>query len=218
METLDLKKGNQRLALLVLLASLMGFSLTVLLRSSFSTIDANVNSWSVSIHSPESTQIAIVIDYGFDTIPLLVFSLATAAYLLYKKRKGYALLLLGAMAVDVALLALFRTLVYSPRPSDGLIIVQGYSFPSGHVMGSVVLFGLLTYFAWGHWKSSAARSLSGSLYLAISLVVGFDRIYLNVHWFSDVLGAYLLGISLLALSILLLEKPDYFQPAGKMKE
>jgi membrane-associated phospholipid phosphatase len=218
MAILDLKKGNQRLTLIVLLVSLMGFSLTVLLRSSFSAIDASANSWSTSIHSPLLTQIAIVIDYAFDTVPMLILSLATAGYLFYEKRRGYALLLVGAMLGDVALLVLFRALIYSPRPSDSLIVVVGSSFPSGHVMGTVVLFGLLTYFAWRRWGSSAAKSLSGTLYLAIVLIVGFDRIYLNVHWFSDVLGAYLLGIFLVALSILILERPTDFQPAGKMNE
>jgi undecaprenyl-diphosphatase len=206
MDIPDLDKRNQRATLLILSISLMSFSLTVLLRSGFSAIDANVNSWSDSIHSPLFTQIAIVIDFGFDTIPMMVLTGAVAACLLYEKRKGYALLLGGAMLSDAALLTFFRAFVYSPRPSDSLIIVAGYSFPSGHVTSSVVFFGLLAHLAWRRWGSSAAKSLSGSLYVAIALVVGFDRIYLNVHWFSDVVGAYLLGILIVTVSILISER------------
>ena len=206
MEASHINKTNQRVTLFILLVSLASFSLTVLLKSGFSLIDADVNSWSDSIHSPLFTQIAIVIDFGFDTIPMMVLTGAVAACLLYEKRKGYALLLGGAMLSDAALLTFFRAFVYSPRPSDSLIIVEGYSFPSGHVTSSVVFFGLLAHLAWRRWGSSAAKSLSGSLYVAIALVVGFDRIYLNVHWFSDVVGAYLLGILIVTVSILISER------------
>jgi undecaprenyl-diphosphatase len=203
METPHLNKRNQRATLLMLLISLIGFSLTALLRPDFSVINANVNSWSDSIHSSLFTQVAIDIDFGLDTIPMMVFSAAVAAYLLHERRTGYALLLVGAMLSGAALLLLFRALIFSPRPSDSLIVVQGYSFPSGHVTSSVVFFGLLTYMAWGHWGSFAGKSLSGSSYAATALVVGFDRIYLNVHWFSDVLGGYFLGILLVTISIMI---------------
>jgi membrane-associated phospholipid phosphatase len=137
---------------------------------------------------------------------MLVFSLVTAGYLSYKKCRRCALLLIGAMLFNAAILALIRTFVHSTRPLNSIIIIDLPSFPSGHVMGAVVFFGLLTCFMWKLWKSPKVRVLSGLSYLAIALIVGFDRIYLNVHWLSDVLGAYSFGIFTVALSILIFEE------------
>jgi undecaprenyl-diphosphatase len=196
---------NQLLALFTSSLSLIGFLFVTLLKSSFVTIDTNVNSWSSSIHTISLTQIAEIVDICFDTTPLLVASLLIAAYLFYKNYKKNALLLVVAMAGDAAIVEMVKTLVHSVRPLDELIQETGFSFPSGHTAGSIVFCGLLTYFGWQHWKSSKARKALSILFIAVTFIVGFDRLYLNVHWFSDVLGGCLLGTFWLTLSILILK-------------
>ncbi len=208
---------NRRIIMFISLLSLIIFLFIAFLKSSFATIDANTNSWSVSIHSFTLTQIAKIIDYGFDTTPLFVISLLIAAYLFYKKYRkdafllNDAFLLAGAMFADVIIIELTKTLVHSSRPLNGIITESGFSFPSGHVISTVVLFGLITYFIWKHWKYSNAKILTSLFFVVVAIVVGFDRIYLNVHWFSDVLGAYSLGVFLLTFSILT------FQHLGRLK-
>jgi undecaprenyl-diphosphatase len=193
---------NRRIIMFISLLSLIVFLIIFFLKSSFATTDANINSWSVSIRSATLTQIAKIIHYGFDTTSLFIISLLIAAYLFYKKYKDDAFLLAGAMLTDVVIIEAVKMLVHFPRPLNGIVNESGFSFPSGHVASTVVLFGLLTYFVWKHWKSPNAKVLSSLFFVAIAIVVGFDRIYLNVHWFSDVLGSYPLGIFLLAFSIL----------------
>jgi undecaprenyl-diphosphatase len=149
--------------------------------------------------------VAVVISIVFDTNILLVFSVAAAALLFYKNYKKHSIFLLGALGGDALLVAASKALVYSPRPANELIIETGNSFPSGHVTGSIVFFGLLTYFAWQIWRSPKAKASSSMFYAAITIVVGFDRIYLNVHWFSDVLGGCLLGTFWLTFSILVFQ-------------
>jgi undecaprenyl-diphosphatase len=178
------------------------FLLMVFLKSNFATLDANVNSWSASIQSASFIEMAKIIHYSFAPTPSFVASLLVAVYLFYKKYKYEALLLMGAMAANVTLVEIIKMLVHFPRPLNGILTIQGFSFPSGHVTNTVVLFGLLTYFAWNHWKSSILRILWSLFSVVIAIVVGLDRVYLNVHWFSDVLGAYLLGVFLLTFSIL----------------
>jgi len=148
---------------------------------------------------------AEVIAYCFDTTPLFVASLLIAAFLVYKNRKENALLLAGAMGGDAAIVVIVKALVHSERPLNGIMQEMGFSFPSGHVTSSVVFLGLLTCFAFQYLKSSKAKTLTGMLYVAAVLLVGFYRIYLNVHWFSDVLGGYLLGAFLLMFAILALQ-------------
>jgi undecaprenyl-diphosphatase len=192
---------NQRIALLVLSLSLICFLLIAFLRSSFSTADANVNSWAVSIQSPAFTQIAKIIHYGFGTTPLVLITLSVAAYLFYRRHRNDALLLVAAMLGVLIIVPIVKWSIHSPRPLNWIIQVTGYSFPSGHVMNTVVLLGALTYLIWQHFKSRNVKILSGILFVLISLLVGFDRIYLNAHWFSDVLGAYSLGVFWLTFSI-----------------
>ena len=208
MKTLDHDLRNQlrdqRTILLVSSLSLVSFLLIALLKSSFTTINANVDFWATSIQTSSFTTIAEIIAYVFDAPALLAISLLTAAYLFYKNYRKNSVLLLGAMAGDAAILAIVKTLVHSARPLDGLMYDAGFSFPSGHTTGSIVFCGLLTYFGWQHWKSSNAKILP-SIFFIIVIIVGFSRVYLNVHWLSDILGGYSLGVFWLTFSILVFQ-------------
>ena len=192
---------NQRIVLFILSLSLICFLLIAFLRSSFSAVDADVNSWAVSIQSTGFTQIAKIIHYGFGTTALSIITLLIAVYLLYKRYRNDALLLVGVMLGDFVIVAILKRLIHSARPLNGILQETGFSFPSGHATAAVVFLGLLTYLIWQHFKSRNVKILSGVLFVLLSLLVGFSRIYLNVHWLSDVVGAYSLGIFWLTFSI-----------------
>ena len=205
---------DQLMALFISSLSLIGFLFVALLKSNFVPIDANVNSWSASIQTSSLTQTAEIVAYCFDTTPLFAASLLIAACLFYKNYKKNALLLVGAMGGDAAVITMVKMLVHSERPLNGIMQETGFSFPSGHVASSVVFIGILTYFAFQHSKSSNRKTLSSTFYVAIEFIIGFDRLYLNVHWFSDVLGGYLLGVFWLTFSILAFQ---YLERTGKFQ-
>lgn len=190
---------NQKTLLLVCLLFLASFLLLAQSRNSLNTIDLQTNSWATSIQTDAFTAIAVAVDYIFDTTSLAVISLVFAVYLFYRKYRKYSALLLAGMAGNAFLVSLAKTLVSSDRPLNGLVPDFDFAFPSGHTTGSIVFCGLLTYFTWQHWKSAKAKTMSSALFITITSIVAFDRIYLNVHWFSDVLGGYLLGLFWLAL-------------------
>lgn len=200
---MKLKTLDQRLVLAVALLFLVGFLLVVTFRGSFDGVNANVNSWVASINAGSFTGAAKVIAMILDTEPLLVISLAVAAVLFTWHYRRDSILLLGAMAGDAFLVEITKTLVHSPRPLNMLVHETDYSFPSGHAAGSIVFFGVLTFLAWQHWNSSKARAWTSGLYVAITAAVDLDVLYLNVHWFSDVIGGCLLGAFWLTFSILL---------------
>jgi undecaprenyl-diphosphatase len=159
-----------------------------------------------------------IIAYSFDTISLLAASILIAAYLFYKNYKKEVLLFAGAMTGDVVLVTIIKTLVHSERPLNGIMQETGFSFPSGHVTSTVVLFGLLTFFINQHWKSLNVKTLTNTFFVAIVILIGFDRIYLNVHWFSDVLGGYLLGAFWLTLFISAFKHTNFKKAKKKEKE
>jgi len=199
------QRQNQRANLVVSLLALIGFLLLAFSRSSFSSVNASVNSWAVAIQNGSLTAVAVGISVVFDTEILLVFTLAAAALLFYKNYRKYSVLFLAAMGGDALLVEASKLLIYSPRPANELIADTSNSFPSGHVTGIIVFIGLLTYFAWQVWRSPKMKAASGTFYVAITVVVGFDRIYLNVHWFSDVLGGLMLGTFWLTFVILVFQ-------------
>jgi undecaprenyl-diphosphatase len=174
---------------------LLCFLIVAFSRASFSTVNFRVNAWAASINAGAFTRVAFVISDGFDTVNLLVISLVTAVVLLVRKHGRYSLLLLGAMGGDALLVSASKALIISPRPMNEILTETGYSFPSGHTTSTVVFFGILTYFIWQQWCSSRAKASSCAFYAGIVGLVGFDRIYLNVHWLSDILGSVFLGSS-----------------------
>ncbi len=184
----------ERLLILVCSVFLLAFLLVTFFRGSFNSFDIAVNVWIPSIQSNPLTVITQGIAVVFDTTTLVLFSLPIAGYLFFKNYRAEGLLLLGAMGGDALIVLVIKELVQSHRPLNGLIVATGFSFPSGHTAGSVVFCGSLAFFAWNHWKSPKVRVsvITGSV--IVTFLVGFSRIYLNVHWFSDVLGAGIFGV------------------------
>lgn len=187
------KVFSQKKEAVIALLFLVCFLFIAYFRSTFYSINLDVNSWTATFNMGFFTETAKLVSVGFDTVPLLAASLVTAFFLFILHYRRYSILLLGAMAGDALLVEFFKIIIASPRPLNGIIVETGYSFPSGHTTSSVVFFGILVYVAWRQWRNMNAKVIAIGLYISEVGVVGFDRIYLNVHWFSDVLGALFLG-------------------------
>lgn len=104
---------------------------------------------------------------------------------------------LGGEALDEALKLLFAR----PRPAAffGLAQPETYSFPSGHSMASCCFYGALAMIAAARARSRARRWAIWAGAAALIVCIGFSRIYLGVHYPSDVLGGYLAAVAWLAL-------------------
>ena len=187
---------------LVCIAFLVAFLLVAVFRSNLQSIDIAVNHWMPNIQSGNLTVFAVGIDDYFDTTYLVLYSVIIAAIFFVKHRKQMGLLLVGAMAGDALLVSVAKRFEIVSRPDNALVQNAGYSFPSGHTAGIVVLAGVLVFFAWRYWASRSVRVGLAGGYGTVVGVVSFDRVYLNTHWFSDVLGSLLLGAFWLLFVIL----------------
>lgn len=101
-----------------------------------------------------------------------------------------------ALAVGGAILLYdgFKDWIHRPRPpvADRLLSVSGWSFPSGHATGAAAAFVILAVVLTSH-RSTRARVAGGTVAGLLVLAVGVSRIYLGVHWFTDVIGGWALG-------------------------
>jgi membrane-associated phospholipid phosphatase len=197
---------TERNLLIVCLVFLLGFVLVTFFRTSFHSVDVAVNLWIPSIQSGALTFFAETIAIIFGTTSLVIMSLVISAVLFLKNYKTHALLFLVAMGGDAVLVSVVKTLDHVARPTNGILFDTSFSYPSGHSAGCIVFGGLLAYFAWRHWQSTRSRALIGVGMGAVAGVVGFDRVYLNVHWLSDVFGGWLLGAFWLSFIILVFQQ------------
>ena len=136
-------------------------------------------------------------------LPLAVALVAVTAVLLLLLRRWADAALLLLAAVPMALAPLLKLPVGRPRPEYGEIesLTLSLSFPSGHASFAALFGGFLLYLVWQHCGNAKLRyGLAGGLLLLIGLM-GFSRLYLGVHWPSDVIGGYLYGGVALALAV-----------------
>ena len=104
-----------------------------------------------------------------------------------------------------------RSLVEEDGPSITQLFsggeLAGNSFPSGHVLRAVVVYGLLAFVIRRLATSPRLRSLASVIAVVIIALVSFDRLYLDVHWESDVIGGLLLGAIALLAGTIWLDRP-----------
>ena len=108
----------------------------------------------------------------------------------------------AASAIGVHYLnALLKDLACRPRPDEALrlIAVTGWSFPSGHAMNAVALLGLLAWFVWRGDLPCRTRTVLCTVFGAAAALVGVSRIYLGVHYLTDVLAGACASIAWLVL-------------------
>lgn len=135
--------------------------------------------------------------FGTKTFFFPATAALSAAYYFRYRLKGVLTVLL-AMSLSWAMLEGFKNLYHRPRPGLGpLEQAAGFSFPSGHAMMGTVFFGLLAL--WLSMRLPPRCRLPVILATAVFLILlGFSRLYLGVHYPTDVLAGYAAGLAVLA--------------------
>ena len=106
------------------------------------------------------------------------------------------------MVTITVLNQLLKRILQRPRPTEFRIIEEtGYSFPSGHSMVSMAFYGYLIYLIYKYVKNKYVKWILIALLSILICTIGVSRIYLGVHYTSDVLGGFLVSISYLILFI-----------------
>jgi membrane-associated phospholipid phosphatase len=143
--------------------------------------------------SPAITSIMLAASWIGDTVGRIAVIIAAVALLLWRGRRSGAQWLALVMAGGTLLNLGLKQLFAAPRPDllPHLDIVHSYSFPSGHAAGNMMLFGALAMLA-GRWGSYVLAGL-------LIALIGISRVWLGVHWPSDVLAGWMEGLGWLCL-------------------
>jgi len=125
--------------------------------------------------------------------------------LFIRKDMPHFIIFLGTVLSNSASIVLLKDLVERTRPMQSIYTEPSFSFPSGHTAMSVVFYGLLFYLAGRNVKRNNTRGNLLFIWVFAMLMIGFSRMYLGVHFASDVLAGYAVGFFWLCVGIMCFE-------------
>ena len=139
---------------------------------------------------------------------MILLALIFAGFLYLRKRKKESVTLILGLSIGYILEEIIKILIQRTRPAMQLVTETDYSFPSGHSIFSIILFSLIIYFYKDEIKNKTLKILFIIANILVIILIGFSRIYLNVHWFTDVVGGYAIGFFVANLLLFILKESD----------
>jgi undecaprenyl-diphosphatase len=176
----------------------------MLLTNNVTSLDNSIYNIIISSKSDVMTMFMTVITMMCNTEFIIVATLLLVL-LIKNKKMG------GMIASNVVLCSVINTIIkhifLRPRPVGIKLIEQGgYSFPSGHSMMAVAFYGLLIYIIWNTKWKNVWKIFTTTLLVILILLIGISRIYVGVHFASDVIAGLSISLSYLIIFIELIYK------------
>jgi undecaprenyl-diphosphatase len=157
--------------------------------------DRPVLDWVLAHRVPGLDPVAVAVTDAGGTPAMAVLALVAIGWLLLLRRRSQALLVAVAALGAAALVTVIKNAVGRVRPPlvDQLVVETNPSFPSGHTLGSTVVIGVVAAVLVAMTGRALARVAIVATAAVAVLLIGLSRLYLGVHWTSDVLQGWLLG-------------------------
>lgn len=180
-------------------------------------LDTNVLFAIQQLQRPWLDPIMVFITDSGDPTILVSLCVIASIWLLFRRQRSEAMTLAIAAFGAAGLNSLLKNLFERDRPAlwSRIVDVRHYSFPSGHAMLSIVIYGLLGYLLAQRFPRWRGWILTG-VTIAVVLI-GFSRLYLGVHWLTDIIAGYLAGLVWLVACILSLEIWQHRQELTRAK-
>jgi undecaprenyl-diphosphatase len=168
-------------------------------------LDVRVTSWLAAHRTPALTLLMLAVTHAHGTVAICAYASIMAVVLYRRAQRHWLLALVLAVPVGVAINVLLKHLFRRARPvpDEPLMTLATYSFPSGHTAGTTLFYGVLAAYIVFRTHSTRVRAAAVLGWLCAVGLVGFSRVYLGVHYLSDVVAAAAwscawLGVCLLA--------------------
>ncbi len=188
-------KSHLIIAFIISLVCVIGFLFTSLLISDNKIIDfdSDVIATIQGLETPLLTKVMKFFTFVGSTPVVIVLSILLIIFLYKVLHHRLELILFVSAIIGSAVLnGVLKQVFHRVRPNfHRLIDISGYSFPSGHAMNAFTVYVIVSFLLWRHIPSKWGRSLLICLSSVMILAIGTSRIYLGVHYPSDIIGGYL---------------------------
>lgn len=167
-----------------------------------------------SLESPAFTNVMLFVTFfGSSYFLFPAYILLILYYLIFRKNYKLTLDVAAVGITSTIILFSLKAIFHRHRPLDPLVrTVNGFSFPSGHSFSSFTFFGLLIFLLWQYKMNKTLRWVYTIFFFLFACVIAFSRVYLHVHFASDVIAGFLLCVIWLGVSLWILKKFDKRQP------
>lgn len=164
-------------------------------------LDQRVTNWFREHAQPALTSLAWLVTFCGSVGFVTALSICCAAFFLFRGGLNRLVALATTMLGGSLLNILLKHFFHRQRPvlENPLVTLSSYGFPSGHTMGSTLLYGCLALIATRHSKKPWSRAAIYALAIVWISLIGLSRIYLGAHYLSDVVAAIAIGSAWLAL-------------------
>jgi undecaprenyl-diphosphatase len=175
-------------------------------------VDDRAFAWTDSFGSAAFTKFMVVVTFFASRNFITTISLLLIFYFLFVRRHRWYSLKVPVIALgSISLNLLLKYFFNRPRPLvPHLVESSGLSFPSGHAMISASFYGLLVYLVWMHVKQPLLRISVLVMLIAMMVLIGFSRVYLHVHYATDVMAGFAAGLLWVIIAIFSLRKLEKF--------
>lgn len=162
------------------------------------------------ITTPTMTEVMVIITFFGSAYFLTPAYVLLVLLFLIKEKNNRTSLNIAAIGISSTIILFsLKAIFHRSRPLDPLVEnVDGFSFPSGHAFSAFTFFGLLIYILWTHPINPVTRWVASSVFFLSAFAVAVSRVYLHVHFASDVVAGFLLCVVWLLLSLWLLNKVE----------
>ena len=211
-------KDHQPFVLVILI--LICFTAFVFLASQIAT-QGMLTTWNQPLHhllqslrTPEWDHFMLLLTFFGDKLVLLPVALLLGIWLCLQKCQRAAVYWWGNMLVSAGLIEITKRIVQSARPLGNTVIRAGFSFPSGHTVLAVTLFGVFAGLV--SWQTEPDRRRWLIIMTAVWCgAIALSRLYLGQHWLTDVIGSAFLGAGIATTTTLLLRRDNVRLPSSK---
>ncbi|MDD5723581.1 MAG: bifunctional DedA family/phosphatase PAP2 family protein [Syntrophales bacterium] len=197
---------NLTISLAVLILAFMSFGEIVedlIDREALFVLDFKMQSFVGGLATPALTKGMVAVTSLGSLYLLAPVVMFLALYLLFVRNWWDLFALFIATGFGQSLLVLLKLFFHRIRPVPQLALSHGFSFPSGHSFSSIIIYGFLMYIAWRAMHRGITRTVITAALSLLILSIGMSRIYLNVHWTTDVMAGFAFGLAWLIMSIIM---------------
>ena len=165
-------------------------------------MDQSIYNFFYNFSSSQATVIFLIITFLASKEFIILMCLIFILISLIKRKYQTSFLIILNIVISLLLNQTFKAIISRERPFELMLVNEsGYSFPSGHSMTALIFYGYFIYLTWESNLKKISKILITILNIILILLVGISRIYLGVHYPTDVIGAYFLGLFYLILYI-----------------